>query len=198
MAKCLKHVQSQAEKPDLILFGGDCVMDAFEQTRERTQAQWDLWKGILKAENSIPFKTCIGNHDIWGWRKSKSKATGNEPDYGKKYAVEMLGLPGPYYSFDQAGWHFIALDGVQPGVDESKYSTFLDDEQFDWLEKDLGGVPATTPVLIWSHVPIVSAMPMLAPARRPPESSRSAPEWATPTPARSSPSWPNTPTPRPA
>src|SRR5262245_39975243 len=54
MAACLRHVQAQKDKPDLILFGGDCVMDAFGQTRERTKAQWDVWHKVLKDECSLP------------------------------------------------------------------------------------------------------------------------------------------------
>ncbi len=79
MAACLRHVQTSADKPDLILSGGDHVMDCVRQTRDRTQVQWDLWKRISSAENSIPIRSCIGNHDIWGWNKSKSGATGSEP-----------------------------------------------------------------------------------------------------------------------
>ncbi len=97
-------------------------MDAFAQTRSDTQAQWDLWNRVLKAENGLPLRTCIGNHDIWGWERSKSQANGSEPDYGKNWAVRALGLPGRYYSFDRAGWHFIALDSIQPGESERTYS----------------------------------------------------------------------------
>ncbi len=165
MAACLDHVQSLREKPDLILSGGDHVMDAVRQKRDRTRIQWDIWKKVLKAENSIPVRSCIGNHDIWGWDKEKSHATGNEPDFGKKWAIEALDLPGRYYSFDQAGWHFIALDGVQPAgpKGDGSHSAYLDEAQFDWLRRELASVPVTTPILVWSHVPIVSALPITNP-----------------------------------
>lgn len=161
MAACLRHVQDQKDQPGLILFGGDHVMDSFEQTRDRTKLQWDLWSRVLKTENSIPTMACIGNHDIWGWNKAKSQATGSEVNFGKRWAVETLGLPNRFYSFAKAGWHFIALDGVQPGAKPETYAAHLDEEQFDWLGKELSAVPIQTPILIWSHVPIVSAMPML-------------------------------------
>ena len=167
MASCLRHVQSQPDKPDLILFGGDQIMDAFAQTRPRAQIQWTIWNGVLKAENSLPYKFCLGNHDIWGWDRAKSQTTGNEPDYGKKWAVGLLGMPARFYSFDKAGWHFIALDSVQPGAEEPGYAAYLDAEQLDWLTKDLARVPATTPILVWSHVPIVSAMPLVKDRKKP-------------------------------
>lgn len=162
LSACYKHVNGLKEKPDLILFGGDQVMETFAAKRPRTQLQWDLCQKIGKTENGIPWKACIGNHDIWGWYKEKSEASGNEPDYGKKWAVQALELPNRYYSFTQAGWHFIALDSVQPGVKEGTYSAYLDEEQLEWLKKELAGVPKERPILIWSHVPIVSAMVLLS------------------------------------
>ena len=166
VSACLKHVNANA-RPDLILTGGDHIMDSFAQPRERTALQWELWAKTLKQENGVPTKGCIGNHDIWGWAKSPSKATGDEPDYGKKWATDALGLSHRYYSFERAGWKFVALDGVQPGAKPGSYSAYLDDEQFDWLTRELRDTPATTPVLVWSHVPIVSVLLTLAPRQEP-------------------------------
>lgn len=167
LAACLRHLQSAADKPDLILSGGDHVMDCVRQPRERTKVQWDLWKQIITAENSIPVRSCIGNHDIWGWNKSKSGSTGNEPDYGKRWASDVLGLDQPYYSFNQAGWHFITLDGVQPSEPEGAFYGGLDEAQMDWLARDLASVPSATPILIWSHIPIVSALAPLINSKAP-------------------------------
>jgi 3',5'-cyclic AMP phosphodiesterase CpdA len=161
VSACLKHV-NETTKPDLILTGGDHVMDSFAQTRGRTQLQWDLWAKTLQQENGVPAKGCVGNHDIWGWHKEKSQATGSEPGYGKKWACDALGLDRPYYSFQKAGWKFIALDGVQPGAKPGGYSAHLDEPQRDWLTRELRDTPATTPVLVWSHIPIVSVLPTLA------------------------------------
>ncbi len=129
MIACLRHVQALKDKPDLILFGGVCIMDGFEQTHARTALQWEVWKKVLKAECSIPFQPCIGNHDIWGWNKKKSKATGDEPEYGKNWAVEVLGLSNRFYGFNKAGWHFLVLDNVRPGATQDVYSAYLDETQ---------------------------------------------------------------------
>jgi Icc protein len=160
MIACLHHVQSLKDKPDLILTGGDSVFDSFEADDARTKLQWDLWRAALKHENGIAVKSCIGNHDIWGGNKVKSKTTGEEPNYGKKRAIDMLHLSDRYYAFDQAGWHFIVLDSTQPN-DAGGYTAFLDEAQFDWLQRDLRDTPATTPVLVLSHIPIVSVTPIL-------------------------------------
>jgi 3',5'-cyclic AMP phosphodiesterase CpdA len=154
-AAALHAVQKLAEPPELILGGGDAVMDSFGADQARTRLQWDLWKRILEGECSIPSKHCLGNHDVWGWDQAKSKCTGEEPLYGKRWALEALGLERPYYSFDRAGWHFVALDSTQPDG-KGGYVAHLDEPQFDWLARDLAAVPAATPVAIFSHIPILT------------------------------------------
>lgn len=151
---CLRHVQSQPDKPDLILTGGDSVFDCFEQDHARTKLLWELWKRVITSECSIPVESCLGNHDVWGWNKKKSRTTGDEPAYGKKWAMEMFGVSRPYRSFDRAGWHVVILDSVFP--DGDGYIGRLDDEQFEWFASDLAAVDATTPVLVLSHIPILS------------------------------------------
>src|SRR4029078_12050283 len=72
MAACLRHVQASADKPDLILSGGDHVMDCVRQPRGPAAVHWGVSKRIRSSKNSIPIRSCLGNHDIWGWNKSKS------------------------------------------------------------------------------------------------------------------------------
>ena len=161
MAACLQHVQAQPDAPEFLLFGGDCVFDSMAIDATRTGDLWDLWKRVLKDSNSLSTEFCIGNHDVFGWTKTKSKATGQEANYGKAWALEMLGLSKSYRSFEKAGWHFIVLDSIHPLEDH--YMGRLDDEQMAWLVNDLNKVSPTTPVLILSHIPIFSVTSMLGP-----------------------------------
>ncbi len=157
MTACLRHVQQLADQPDLIITGGDSIMDSLATDDARTQVQWDLWKSILKNECSLPVRSCIGNHDVWGWKKSKSGTTGNEPLWGKKRAVAMLDIENRYYRFSQAGWEFIVLDSTQLLPDREDYTAHLDEEQYDWLVRTLRDCPSDKPVLVVSHIPILSA-----------------------------------------
>ncbi len=160
MIACLHHVQSLKDKPDLILTGGDSVFDSFEADDARAKLQWNLWTAALRNENAIPVRSVIGNHDIWGGNKAKSGTTGNETNYGKMRAVDMLNLSERYYAFDQGGWRFVMLDSVQPDGKDG-YLAFLDEAQFDWLTATLRDTPVSMPVLVVSHVPIISLTPML-------------------------------------
>lgn len=157
VAACFRHAQSQKDKPELILMGGDHVMDSLATDEARTALQWDLWKKALKDECSLPIKSAVGNHDCWGWNKKKSKTSGTEPNYGKKRACEIFGRDKPYTSWDQAGWHFVILDSITDiGQGDGGYLGKLDDEQLAWLTADLAGVKKDMPVLILSHIPIVA------------------------------------------
>lgn len=154
LAAALEHALKQS--PDFIFTGGDLIMDAFGQTRERTKAQWDVFKRVMDTVK-IPVEHTVGNHDVWGWGKRETYE--KEPEYGKKWACDLLGLAKPYRSFDRNGWHFIVLDStfMKPG---SGYAARLDDEQFEWLTSDLAATPKTTPTLVMSHIPIIAACPM--------------------------------------
>jgi Icc protein len=154
--KCLHHVQELSPKVDLILNGGDVVFDMNKENLSTINEQWKLTHKIIKAECSLPMKYCLGNHDIWWNENSK-----NHTFYGKEYSMNQLQLTSPYYSFQKGGWKFIVLDSVHLDIDQTWYIGKLGDEQFDWLKKELEATDGKTPVLILSHIPILTATLMI-------------------------------------
>lgn len=150
MAAALRHVNSIPDRPDLLVTGGDQIMDAFGESRDRGRELWGLFDRILRAENSLPVEHCLGNHDGFGFGRSDI----DDPT-GKRFACEVLELESPFRSFDRGGWHFVVLDSTFP--DPDGYKARLDEAQFAWLAEDLARTPADTPVIIVSHIPILSA-----------------------------------------
>jgi Icc protein len=57
-----------------------------------------------------------------------------------------------WYSFDQAGVHFIGLNNVL----NFKFGTMaaLGDEQLAWLKADLAGRSSSTPIVVLGHIPL--------------------------------------------
>lgn len=151
-AKCLHHLQQQNPKPDLVLNGGDFVFDMNKENLSTIDAQWNLVSDLYKSECSIPTHSCLGNHDIWWFENNKGQAV-----YGKQYALDRLKLAKPYYSFNQAGWKFVVLDSVHLDIDGTWYIGKLGDEQFAWLENELKTTDPNTPILVLSHIPILTA-----------------------------------------
>jgi Icc protein len=162
LESCFAHVQTLAERglapADMILTGGDTIMDSLAADMGRTKTQWSLWKKAKSDHCSLDIKSVIGNHDVWGWTQSRANTKGDEPLYGKKWACEEFGRALPWESFDKAGWHVVLLDSTFPHKDS--YIGKLDDAQWDWLEQDLASIPATVPILLVSHIPILSAYPV--------------------------------------
>lgn len=149
--KCIQHIQSLDDKPDVIFNGGDTISDALRRTEQEVIAQWDVWDEV-KEEYTLPVVHCIGNHDVWGIQEAQSDAR-----YAKAWAVEKLGLPNRYYDYEQNGWHFIVLDSTHIKEDGSWYTAKLDEEQFEWLQETLQRIPSDRPIFIFSHIPIVCA-----------------------------------------
>ena len=57
-----------------------------------------------------------------------------------------------WYSFDQAGVHFVGLNNVE--TFKAKTLASLGDEQLAWLTRDLANVSHSTPVVVLAHIPL--------------------------------------------
>jgi 3',5'-cyclic AMP phosphodiesterase CpdA len=151
VAAAFRHFSERNDwAPDLIINSGDSVMGIDGRTSGKSASeQIALWKTAVKSLK-VPMHACLGNHDVW----NGNDPTDDVPVAKKGFALmmEVLGMPAPYYSFDQGGWHFIAINSVcqWPNYGE------LSPEHFEWLKDDLKKTPKTTPVCVFSHLPIVS------------------------------------------
>ena len=68
------------------------------------------------------------------------------------------GAKGPgYYSFDANGVHFIGLVNVANLKGGGMGS--LGDEQLEWMEDDLKGRSASTPIVVFAHIPLWAVYP---------------------------------------
>jgi 3',5'-cyclic AMP phosphodiesterase CpdA len=66
---------------------------------------------------------------------------------------------GPRYSsFDHKGWHFVLLDsiGTKPGGRD--FIGHVDEDQLAWLKSDLAKMPRGAPLVVVTHVPLVSGV----------------------------------------
>lgn len=153
MMRAISNVNSLPKKPDFIINGGDCVMDALAADKIKTQAQWDVFNRIMAAGNKLPVKNCIGNHDIWGWHLKEKEEIKADELYGKNWWLKQTGYEKTYYSFSHKNWRFIVLDSVQEN--KGGYIALLDDVQFDWLENELS-INKEEFICIVSHIPIIS------------------------------------------
>jgi 3',5'-cyclic AMP phosphodiesterase CpdA len=135
----LDKIAALPNKPAMMIHTGDV-------THLSKPAEFDtadqLIKGAKLDTHFIP-----GEHDVIG-------------DDGKMY-FERFGAkgaaPGGWYSFDQGGVHFVGLMNVI-GFGPASGGT-LGKEQIEWLEKDLKGKSASTPIVVMAHIPLWPVYP---------------------------------------
>jgi 3',5'-cyclic-AMP phosphodiesterase len=130
----LDHVARLRARPAMMLHTGD-VSHLSKPEQFDTAAQ--ILKGAGLDIHYIP-----GEHDVIG-------------DDGKAFFARFGNkgaTPDGWYSFDDHGVHFVALVNVlrfTPGTGGT-----LGAEQIEWLEKDLAGKSASTPIVVMGHVPL--------------------------------------------
>lgn len=149
--KALSHMQTLPNRPSMMITGGDLAYDCLHKTPADADIQYDLFDDAM-ATSDIPVHHTLGNHDVIGVYED-SGMTGDEPLYGKAYFRRRFGRDQIYTSFDHEGWHFVLLDTV--GIGERTYHGWVDEDQLDWLEKDLAR--ANKPTVVVGHIPLFSS-----------------------------------------
>jgi 3',5'-cyclic AMP phosphodiesterase CpdA len=139
--------------PDLVITGGDLIMDALNQSYERSDSLFNLYDSLCDSFN-MPVYNTIGNHDVFGLYKTSGIDTTHH-EYGKKMYINRLGDGKSYSSFDHKGWHFILLDAIE-FTPERKYIGGISQSQIDWIKKDLTRLDKKTPIVLSTHIPFIS------------------------------------------
>ncbi len=141
-------------KADFAIQGGDHVFDALGVPQERATQLFDLY-GNTEQDLGMKVHHTLGNHDVFGVYTA-SGAAPSDPEYGKKMFADRFGRT--YYGFDHKGVHFIVLDSI--GITaEHHYEAKVDDDQLAWLGKELAAQAAGTPIVVVTHIPLVTAVP---------------------------------------
>src|SRR5260221_8163712 len=129
----LDRIAKLPTKPSMLLHTGDVTH--LSKTEEFDTAE-QIMKGAKFETHYIP-----GEHDVIG-------------DDGKQFFARFAkgANPGGWYSFGQGGVHFVALVNVL--TFEKPKAGALGTDQLEWLEKDLKGRTASTPIVALAHVPM--------------------------------------------
>ncbi|HTQ34762.1 MAG TPA: metallophosphoesterase [Stellaceae bacterium] len=130
----LDKIAAMKTKPAMMIHTGDVT---HLSKPEQFDTAEQLIKGAKLDTHFIP-----GEHDVIG-------------DDGKMYFARFGAKGagnGGWYSFDHGGVHFVGLMNVI-GFGPATGGT-LGKDQLEWLEKDLKGKSASTPVVIMAHIPL--------------------------------------------
>ena len=143
---------------DFAIQGGDHIFDALAVPKTRTL---ELLKLYDQTQQSLGLKVhhTLGNHDVCGIYPAAGMPP-TDPLYAKKLFEDRFGPT--FYSFDHKGHHFIVLDsiGITP---DHHYEARIDDDQLQWLAHDLAAQRTGTPIIVTTHIPLVTAVSSYAP-----------------------------------
>jgi 3',5'-cyclic AMP phosphodiesterase CpdA len=134
LAQTIDLVNGMYDQPALIIHTGDI-------THLSKPAEFDLAQQLFTRLRTTEMHTVPGEHDT-----TDATVTEYFNRFGK--ASNNKG----YYSFDHAGVHFVGLINVlqfKPGGLGT-----LGAEQLAWVAADLKGRSASTPVVVFAHMPL--------------------------------------------
>lgn len=137
--------------PDFVITGGDLVYDAMRGGQARCDSLFTLYKEMSKGF-TMPVYNTLGNHDLFAIYPESPESEAN-PDY--KYGMFERYLGKTYYSFNHKGWHFIVLNSLDV-TEDKKYRGHFHNEQLEWLKSDLDKTDSLTPIVVVSHIPMLS------------------------------------------
>ncbi|HEU4700041.1 MAG TPA: metallophosphoesterase [Gemmatimonadales bacterium] len=130
---------NRSARPAFVLHTGDI-------TQLSKPAEFDTADEVIRGIRTDRVFHVPGEHDVLG---DEGKA------YLARYGRRTQG--NGWYSFDHAGVHFVGLVNVlnlkAGGLGN------LGAEQLAWLRRDLAGRSASTPIVLFAHVPLWSVYP---------------------------------------
>ncbi|MDA0182781.1 metallophosphoesterase [Solirubrobacter phytolaccae] len=153
-----------AYRPDVVVQGGDAIMDALYASKADTAAQWAVHQRIYKGIRT-PVAHVIGNHDCW-----TGSGSSGDPLGGKAWALREYGLKSGWYALKLGGWKLIVLDSIEL-TGGGGYVGRLGDQQTAWLRAELAATPRWMHVVLATHIPIQTALPLTDASLRQPDGS---------------------------
>jgi 3',5'-cyclic-AMP phosphodiesterase len=135
----IARINALETRPAFVVHTGDL-------SHSQKAGAFDTLNESLKALKTERVFYIPGEHDVF-------------LDGGKEYLARYgTGTVGQgWRSFDYSGVHFVGLVNVLQYKADGLGN--LGREQLDWLEKDLAPLSASTPIVLYSHVPLWAVYP---------------------------------------
>ena len=139
LQQAVAKVNALPQSPALVLHTGDITQLAKPE-------EFDTAAQVLGGLRTDRVFYVPGEHDV---------ATDNGAAYLQRYGKDTKG--GGWYSFEHSGVHFVGLVNVLNLKAGGLGS--LGSDQIAWLKKDLASLAASTPIVLFAHVPLWTVYP---------------------------------------
>ncbi|PYN78266.1 MAG: metallophosphoesterase [Candidatus Rokuibacteriota bacterium] len=140
LQQVVDRVNALQPAPAFVLHTGD-------QTHGQKAGAFDTVAEILKGVKTERIFYVPGEHDVF---------LDGGKEYLGRYGKGTVGGRG-WQSFDYKGSHFVGLVNVLKYKGEGMGA--LGEDQIEWLERDLAPLSPSTPVVVFSHVPLWAVYP---------------------------------------
>ena len=141
------------QKADLVIAGGDLITDGFQSTATEVRPRWNAYMKMHQALKADVYPA-IGNHDLVAAIPNDGVPAAEDP---RSVYMGYMQLDRTYFSFNAVGYHFVVLDAIHVTGGKYHYQGFIRPEQLEWLRRDLSSTPRSAPIVIVSHIPLLSA-----------------------------------------
>jgi 3',5'-cyclic-AMP phosphodiesterase len=135
----VERLNALPHRPAFVLHTGDI-------SQLSKPSEFDTAEQVIKGIKTDRVHYVPGEHDV---------LTDNGQDYLKRYGKGTKG--SGWYSFDHGGAHFIGLVNVLNLKAGGLGS--LGQEQLDWVKRDVQGLPSSTPIVVFAHIPLWTVYP---------------------------------------
>jgi Icc protein len=133
----MDKIDAMPGTPDFMLHTGDITQSARAQ-------EFDTAEQIIRGSRVKEVRYVPGEHDT---------ATDDGVLYRERFGKGTLG--SGWYSFDHKGVHFVGLNNSLQ-VDAMGG---LGADQLRWMKQDVAGLSASTPVVVFAHIPLWMVYP---------------------------------------
>jgi plastocyanin len=141
LREAVRKLNALPQTPAFVLHTGDI-------SQLSKPEEFDTADQVLRELKAGKVFYVPGEHDV---------LNDNGASYLARYGKPVGAKGGGWYSFDHAGVHFIALVNVLNLKAGGLGS--LGPEQLDWLRRDVRGLAASTPIVVFAHVPLWTVYP---------------------------------------
>src|SRR5580693_6835803 len=135
----INKINAMPHQPDFMIHTGDL-------SQLSKPSEFDTLDQVLKGASAKQIFFVPGEHDM---------LTDNGEQYLQRYGKGTKGTG--WSSFDHKGVHFVGLVNVANLKAGGMGS--LGNEQLEWLEEDLKGRSASTPIVLFAHIPLWTIYP---------------------------------------
>jgi plastocyanin len=141
LQSAVDRLNALPRRPAFVLHTGD--ISQFSKP-----AEFDTADQVLRGIKTERVMFVPGEHDV---------LSDGGASYLARYGKPVGAKGGGWYSFDHSGVHFVGLVNVLNLKAGGLGS--LGEEQLAWLAADVRGLPSSTPIVLFAHVPLWTVYP---------------------------------------